>query len=400
MNLFWQEHKKLWRAGLTRLAVAALLVLTLGLQIWAMQYAFGTMRDDGSHRLNGYANIRASQAYAARWPLVTDAAVQDMARVFQQRVDHDPNADVSMTGYEFVQSLVASYWPELEDYTQTYPTLTLWYLDPAALTGLYERREQQLRDYLDTQFADPADRQFFLAMDSRVDKPLAYGWRNGWGNLLANGIGGLGQLVMPVVLALALAPVFAGERRRGMVPLQATALRGRGGLAAAKLASGLAFTVEVFLLFAAGIVAVQWIWLGPDGWDLPIQLIKMLATAPMNMLQAEVYEFAYVLCSSLGLAGLLMLASACLPGSTPALVAGLLAVWLPQMFGRYLPWAVQQYLQLLPFVGGAEDIFRQNLYHWFGLRLWSPGPLLAVPPAVGALCLPLAVRAWCRKRRA
>ena len=48
--------------------------------------------------------------------------------------------------------------------------------------------------------------------------------------------------------------------------------------------------------------------------------------------------------------------------------------------------------------GGAEDIFRQNLYHWFGLRIWSPGPLLAIPLLVGAACLPAAALAWCRKR--
>ena len=51
MSLFWQEHKKLWRSGLTRLAVCGMLLLTLGLQVWAMQCInFGTMRADGSHQ--------------------------------------------------------------------------------------------------------------------------------------------------------------------------------------------------------------------------------------------------------------------------------------------------------------------------------------------------------------
>ena len=36
MSLFWQEHKKLWRSGLTGLAVCGMLLLTLGLQVWAM----------------------------------------------------------------------------------------------------------------------------------------------------------------------------------------------------------------------------------------------------------------------------------------------------------------------------------------------------------------------------
>ena len=248
------------------------------------------------------------------------------------------------------------------------------------------------------QFSDPADQQFFLDMDSQVDKPMAYGWTAGWSAVLGNGIGGFGQMILPVVLALALAPVFAGERRRGMDTLQATSLRGRAALAGAKLLSGLAFAGEIFTLFAAVLTAVQAVWLGFEGWDLPIQLIKMLTTAPMNMLQAECYELACLLGSALGFAGVALLLSALLPGTTATLVAALLTTWGPQILNQYLPWSVQQYLRLLPFVGGAEDIFRQNLYHWFGLRIWSPGPLLVIPLLVGAACLPAAALAWCRKR--
>ena len=100
----------------------------------------------------------------------------------------------------------------------------------------------------------------------------------------------------------------------------------------------------------------------------------------------------------LGFAGAALLMSALLPGSTAALVAALLITWGPQILNQYLPWPVQQHLRLFPFVGGAEDIFRQNLYHWFGLRLWSPGPLLWGPLLVCAVCLPFAVMAWCRKK--
>lgn len=400
MSLFWQEHKKLWCSGLTRLAVCGMLLLTLGLQVWAMQCInFGTMRADGSHQIDGYTNIRKSQQYAAQWQTLTDETAQDMVRTYQQILAENPEFDSALADFSFLQGTLVSFlWPEVEDQTQPYPTLTIYYVDPARLTGLYERREEKLEYYLENQFSDPADQQFFLEMDSRVEKPMAYGWTAGWSAVLGNGIGGFGQMILPVVLALALAPVFAGERRRGMDTLQATSLRGRAALAVAKLLSGLAFAGEIFTLFAAVLTAVQAVWLGFEGWDLPIQLIKMLATAPMNMLQAECYELACLLGSALGFAGVALLLSALLPGTTSALVAALLTTWGPQILNQYLPWSVQQYLRLLPFVGGAEDIFRQNLYHWFGLRIWSPGPLLAIPLLVGAACLPAAALAWCRKR--
>lgn len=401
MRLWWQEHKKLWRSRLTRTAVCGMFLLTLGLQIWAMQSAnFGTMRADESRQADGYANIRKCQQYAAQWEMLTDATTQSMVNAYQQLLTDDSNFDGFLANFSFLQGTLVSFlWPEVEDQTQAYPTLTIYYVDPARLTNLYERREEKIEYYLENQFSDPEDRQFFLDMDSRVDKPMAYGWAAGWSSLLGNGIGAFGQMILPVVLALALASVFAGEYRRGVDALQMTSLHGQSKLAVAKLLSGGAFSVEVFVIFAATMMAVQAIWLGFEGWDLPIQLIKMLATAPMNMWQAECYEFAYIFCSALGFAGMVLLASACLRNSTLAIVVALMGVWLPQVLNHYLPWTVQQYMRLLPFVGGAEDIFRQNLYHWVGFRIWSPGPLLVIPLMLGGICLPFTIKFWCSRKR-
>ena len=91
MSLFWQEHKKLWRSGLTRLAVFGMLLLTLGLQVWAMQCInFGTMRADGSHQIDGYTNIRKSQQYAAQWQTLTDETAQDMGAYLSANPGGEP----------------------------------------------------------------------------------------------------------------------------------------------------------------------------------------------------------------------------------------------------------------------------------------------------------------------
>ena len=153
MSLFWQEHKKLWRSGLTRLAVFGMLLLTLGLQVWAMQCInFGTMRADGSHQIDGYTNIRKNQQYAAQWQTLTDENVQDMVRTYQQILAENPEFDGALADFSFLQGTLVSFlWPEVEDQNQTYPTLTIYYVDPARLTGLYERREEKLEYYLENQ---------------------------------------------------------------------------------------------------------------------------------------------------------------------------------------------------------------------------------------------------------
>lgn len=43
---------------------------------------------------------------------------------------------------------------------------------------------------------------------------------------------------------------------------------------------------------------------------MPIQNIKLIAVAPMNMLQAEIYEYAFVLLGAIGFAGIVMFISA------------------------------------------------------------------------------------------
>ena len=39
MSLFWAEHQKLWRAGLTRLATGLFLALLTALHLWSYQSA-------------------------------------------------------------------------------------------------------------------------------------------------------------------------------------------------------------------------------------------------------------------------------------------------------------------------------------------------------------------------
>lgn len=42
---------------------------------------------------------------------------------------------------------------------------------------------------------------------------------------------------------------------------------------------------------------------------MPIQNIKLIAIAPMNMLQAEIYEYAFVLLGAIGFVGIAMFIS-------------------------------------------------------------------------------------------
>ena len=51
----------------------------------------------------------------------------------------------------------------------------------------------------------------------------------------------------------------------------------------AKVLTGLAFTVELFTILAIPNILSQIFFMGTSGWDMPIQNIKLIAIAPMNM---------------------------------------------------------------------------------------------------------------------
>lgn len=162
MSLFWAEHQKLWRAGLTRLATGLFLALLTALQLWSYQSAnYGTMKADGSRYLDGPANIRERQAYARQWEVLTDETLQQMVAALQTARAADPEMDSERVNLYVLNDLLGSYWPELTDETQPYPSMLCWYANPASLTGLYDRRDAALRTFLENQFADPADQAFF-----------------------------------------------------------------------------------------------------------------------------------------------------------------------------------------------------------------------------------------------
>lgn len=132
---------------------------------------------------------------------------------------------------------------------------------------------------------------------------------------------------------------------------------------------------------------------------MPIQNIKLIAIAPMNMLQAEIYEYVFALLGAIGFAGVVMFISASMKNNVLALLFSLACVYGPMMIAEYLPYELQKVLDLLPLVGSGADIFRTNTFHIFGKYVWSPYLLVTVPILVGIFCMPFAVRNWSRRMK-
>ena len=403
MELFLLEHKKLWRKQMVKICVLLCFVyiVIFGSILSFQWFTFGSSDDYTSafgNNFDGYGMIKDSQEYALAFgEELTDETLQQLVREYQRMEAEGLETELERTDWKIINSWLSMLYPELHD-PSTYRTM-ISYVNPDKLTGFYERREQAIDDFLENSGQVGVEKEYLLNIEQKVETPFQYEWVEGWSQLLGSMVADLG-VVMALFLAIALSPLFAGEWHDNTSSLVLTTKNGWGKVASAKIVTGLVFTIEFFLMLAIPNVVSQIFFMGTSGWDMPIQNIKLIAIAPMNMLQAEIYEYAFALLGAIGFAGVVMFISATVKNNVLALLFSLACVYGPMMIAEYLPYELQKVLDLLPLVGSGADIFRTNTFHIFGKYVWSPYLLVTVPVMIGICCMPFAIRNWSRRLKA
>lgn len=402
MELFLLEHKKLWRKTSTKISVflCFLYLVVFGSILSLQWFSFGSSDDYTSafgNNFDGYDMIRKSQEYSLMFGgELTDQSLQKMVGDYQDIGAAGVDRELEKTDMHIINSWLGTLYPELLD-TGSYKTM-MNYVEPEKLTGFYERRQNIIEDFLENNGQNGDEKEYLLQINAKVKEPFRYEWTEGWSNLLGSIVPDMG-VVMALFLAIVLSSLFAGEWYNNTSSLLLTTKNGWKKIAFAKIGVGLSFTAEFFAILTAGNFVSQIFFLGTAGWDMPIQTIKLIAIAPMNMLQAEIYEYAFVFLGVIGFAGVVMFISAKTRSNVLALLFSLAVVYGPMMIAEYLPYGVQKALDLIPLVGSGADIFRTNTFCVFGKYVWSPYLLIAVPVLVGVLCLPFAVKSWSRRLR-
>ena len=402
MELFLLEHKKLWRKTSTKISVflCFLYLVVFGSILSFQWFSFGSSDDYTSafgNNFDGYDMIRKSQEYSLMFGgELTDQSLQKMVGDYQDIGAAGVDRELEKTDMHIINSWLGTLYPELLD-TGSYKTM-MNYVELEKLTGFYERRQNIIEDFLENNGQNGDEKEYLLQINAKVKEPFRYEWTEGWSNLLGSIVPDMG-VVMALFLAFVLSSLFAGEWYNNTSSLLLTTKNGWKKIAFAKIGVGLSFTAEFFAILTAGNLVSQIFFLGTAGWDMPIQTIKLIAIAPMNMLQAEIYEYAFVFLGVIGFAGVVMFISAKTRSNVLALLFSLAVVYGPMMIAEYLPYGVQKALDLIPLVGSGADIFRTNTFCVFGKYVWSPYLLIAVPVLVGVLCLPFAVKSWSRRLR-
>ncbi|MBE5852227.1 MAG: ABC transporter permease [Lachnospiraceae bacterium] len=403
MELFLLEHKKLWRKQMVKICVLLcfVYVVIFGSILSFQWFTFGSSDDYTSafgNNFDGYGMIKDSQEYALAFgEELTDETLQQLVREYQRMEAEGLELELERMDWKIINSWLSMLYPELHD-PSTYRTM-ISYVNPDKLTGFYERREQAIDDFLENSGQVGVEKKYLLNMEQKVETPFQYEWVEGWSQLLGSIVADLG-IVMALFLAITLSPLFAGEWHDNTSSLVLTTKNGWGKVAFAKILTGLAFTVEFFVILVIPSIISQMLFIGTSGWDMSIQNIKPLAIAPMNMLQAEIYEYAFVLLGAIGFAGIVMFISATVKSNVLALLFSLAVVYGPMMVAEYLPYELQKALDLLPLVGSSTDIFRTNTFNILGKYVWSPYLLITIPVLLGICCMPIATKNWSRRLKA
>lgn len=402
MELFLLEHKKLWRKKSVKISVLLCLVYTVifGSILSFQWFSFGS--SDGytsafGNNFDGYEVIRRSQEYSLMvGGKLTDESLQQLVRDYQSMDAAGLEDDLEKTDWTTINSWLGTLYPELSDTGN--PRTMISYVDPNKLTDFYERRRSAVEDFLENSGQVGNEKEYLMQLNQNVSEPFHYEWVKGWSQVLGSMVSDLG-VVMALFLAIALSSLFAGEWYNNTTSLVLTTQNGWKKVAYAKIFTGIAFTIELFFILLIGNVTSQVFFMGTAGWDMPIQTIKLIAIAPMNMFQAEIYEYAFAFLGAIGFCGVVMLISSAVKSNVLALLFSLVIVYGPMMISEYLPYGVQKALDLIPLVGSGADIFRTNTFNLFGKIIWSPYLLITVPILIGIICIPLTVMRWSRRMK-
>ena len=400
MELFLLEHTKLWRKKSVKISVLLCFVYTVifGSILSFQWFSFGSSDDYTSafgNNFDGYEVIKDSQEYSLTFGgKLTDESLQRLVTDYQSMDAAGLEDSLEKTDWAIINSWLGTLYPELRD-TGNRKTM-ISYVNPDKLIGFYERRQRAVEDFLENSGQIGNEKEYLLKLNKNVSEPFNYEWVEGWSQVLGSMVSDLG-VIMALFLAIILSSLFAGEWYNNTSSLVLTTRNGWKKVAYAKIFTGIAFTVELFLMLLVSTVISQMFFMGTTGWDLPIQMIKPIAIAPMNMLQAEIYEYAFVFLGAIGFCGIVMFISSAVKNNVLALLLSLAVVYGPMMIVEYLPYEVQKALDLIPLVGSGADIFRTNTFNVLGMVIWSPYLLIIVPVLLGVFCMPFAIKNWSRR---
>lgn len=389
--MIWYEWKRIWKSRLTQFSVIGCILFLL-FCTWSNIRLIQTT-DKKGNQVTGMAAVKALKE--------TERIVLDQETVtgiMQEYLDYTENPDTSsddpnrvylseeiyQTWYlpqmDLMKQISSVYFQKGQKYTDDRQLLKE-NLGKDFYAARKDRVQEDLTYYVEQGSMTPSEADWWDEQDNKVGE-YTYGNYKVW-DLLINNLPWI--LFIMMIVCVGIAPVFAGEYQSKCDSLLLCMKHGKHRLILAKLTASFVYASVLYWGIVSLYSAVLLIFVGPDGWNLPVQLIYSGKPSSYALTTSQAYLLALMMgyVMTLGLGGMVLFLSAVFKNPYVVIVTAFLYLCVPLFLstnsGNYL-WV--HLLALLP-----EKI---SEFHFASYIAYSIGNIkMALPTAamiVNGMC--------------
>ena len=388
MKEFWALVSFEYRKILGKRSVKIALLLTLFLSVFSI---WGTLM--GSYYIEGElfeSNAEAmkkDRAYARELSgrilddkLLMETAdayqtIPDSAAVYQSTEEYQKNA----RKYSSIYSLARQVY---DTPNVRFGAPEMGTLDPARAEQFYEIRELCMTKQIENAPISENAKEIMMQYSAEVKEPWIFSYSDGYTRFMT--IMATSGVMAAFVMAICLAPLFAGEYSNHTDQLLLSARYGKGKLIKAKFFTGFSMTGIVTLLVTLQSYVQSMLTFGFDGGNANVQIYDALFPYPLTLKQAALLQSICVFFACMCMSALTMFFSSGMKSAFGVIILSVLLLCVP-MFVKVSAYPLLGYLlfHLMPANMMQYDyIFSMIPYEIAGVVI----PPYVMMPVV-ALCL-------------
>jgi ABC-type transport system involved in multi-copper enzyme maturation permease subunit len=386
------EYKKIFTRKSTVIALAIVTLITLAIPLGVF---FGNTYVDGELFETSYEVMLKERDYARELAeRKVDAALLTEAKEAYSKVPLDGN-----THYMLI--------PEYQEYGRPYRVLDNLIHSVYGENGLfmegvtsemadnfYQIRHEIVSSQINSLEISDKAKETLLQTDSRIKTPFTFDYMASYDYFFSMFFST--GLFTAFVMAVCLAPMFAGEYGTRTDQLILTSKYGKNKIITAKLFAGITLSATVCLILTAIIYFTGSAVFGFGGANSPLQLWYVMAIYPFTLGQAAVIYIICILFAVILFSAITLLLSSVFKSPFGVIIITSLLLFIPTMISDMPNLILTQIFNLLPpsMMAVWTILLDYTPYELFGLAIPPYIFLPAFAAAASAVMLPFAWRAF------
>ncbi|MFD1776355.1 ABC transporter permease subunit [Paenibacillus rhizophilus] len=309
-------------------------------------------------------------------------------------ITNEPYAKYIVKDYQITGLIRSAFSPVRE-----YNYFIIDKLKPNDAKTFYQKRMEKVNGYLNYDYSygnySDKDKVFFIKMNESIPVPFQMDYVTGWENVFENLQ--FVFLISAFVIAICLAPVFAGEYQSGADSIILSSRYGRNKLIAAKLKASFIVSMGLLILSLSTYTLLMLVIFGFDGGSASVQMIDLLAPVPYTVLQTYLWSVFIGGLACLLVGAVTLWLSSRMRSPFPVIIAIVLFLIGPLFFPASKSSRLFNHMMdLLPgnMIDSFEKVTGYEVFHILGQLIPEYKAMAGFSIIVIALLLPLSYRAF------